>query len=76
QVISDGCRLVDERAYQKGSGVASALLQRAGIPVLSQRDHRTLEFLRTRLDPHHVVDGAARDHHETDWYREYFGAAE
>jgi uncharacterized protein YbbK (DUF523 family) len=38
QVISNGCRLVESRKYQKGPGVSGAL-----------------------------------DHHETDWYRSYFG---
>jgi uncharacterized protein YbbK (DUF523 family) len=32
QVISDGCRLVAVRRYQKGVGVATALLVEAGIP--------------------------------------------
>ena len=73
QVISEGCRLVEDRRYQAGVGVATALLLRDGIPVVSQRDHRTLERLRALLDPGHRPDSAARDHHETAWYRAYFG---
>jgi uncharacterized protein YbbK (DUF523 family) len=67
QVISDGCRLVDERRYQKGVGVATALLLDAGIPVVSQRDFRTLALLRARLDPDYQPPADARDHHEHAW---------
>lgn len=74
QVISDGCRRVAERRYQRGAGVAAALLRRHGVPVISQRDFRALEHLYHKLDPDHAIDPAARDHHETDWYRGYFGA--
>jgi uncharacterized protein YbbK (DUF523 family) len=74
QVISDGCRLVPLRRYQAGVGVATALLLRNGIPVVSQRDHRTLGHLRARLDPAFTPDPAALDHHETPWYRGTFGA--
>jgi uncharacterized protein YbbK (DUF523 family) len=72
QVISDGCRLVAERRYRKGPGVAAALLIRHGFRVVSQRDFRTLELVRKKLDRRHVVDEAAVDHHETEWYRSYF----
>ncbi len=72
QVISDGHRLIPDRRYRRGAGVMAAALRRAGIPVVSQRDFATLERLWNRLDPTHPVDTAARDHHETDWYREYF----
>ncbi|HZO14073.1 MAG TPA: DUF523 domain-containing protein [Polyangiaceae bacterium] len=73
QVISDGCRLVEHRSFTKGVGVATALLLRHAIPVVSQRDYRTLGRIRALLDPSFVVDEAAIDHHETDWYRGYFG---
>src|SRR5688572_26877104 len=36
QVISDGCRLLSERRWRKGVGVATALLLNAGIPVVAQ----------------------------------------
>ncbi|MDJ0523217.1 MAG: DUF523 domain-containing protein [Planctomycetota bacterium] len=75
QVVSDGSRFVEERGYRQGVGVAAACLLRAGVPVVSQRDFRTLEALKARLDPDHVPDPDARDHHETDWYRDYFGSS-
>ncbi len=74
QVISDGCRLVPDRRYQQGVGVATALLLRAGIPVVSQRDYRTLARLRAVLDPSYVADPGLRDHHESEWVLAHFGA--
>ena len=74
QVISLGSRKVPIRTYQRGRGVSAALLERSGIPVMAQRDHASLERLLSKLDPTHVVDARAIDHHETPWYREYFGA--
>ena len=72
QVISDGCRLVKNRRYTAGVGVATALLLRSGIAVFSQRDYRTLGALRALLDPAFAPDGTAIDHHETAWHRDYF----
>lgn len=73
QVISDGCRFpAEDRAYRRGVGVAAASLLRAGIPVVSQRDFRSLEALRIRVDPTHTPNPGALDHHQTLWYREYF----
>ncbi len=72
QVIYDGCRLVKDKKYQKGPGVAAALLLRNGFRVISQRDFRTLEYLYRRLDPNHLIDEQAVDHHETEWYQKYF----
>ena len=71
QVISDGCRLVGERRYQKGVGVATALLLDAGIPVVSQRDFHTLSLLRKRLDPGFEPPAEARDHHDHPWTLEH-----
>ena len=71
QVISDGCRLVPLRRFQKGVGVAAATLLRAGIPVVSQRDHRTVARLRARLDPTWVAPTDALDHHEHAWTMEH-----
>jgi len=71
QVISDGCRLAEERRFRKGVGVATALLLEAGIPVVSQRDFRTLGLLRVRLEPGHEPPGEALDHHEHPWTREH-----
>jgi uncharacterized protein YbbK (DUF523 family) len=71
QVISLGSRFAMPRRYQKGVGVATALLLEAGIPALSQRDFRTLERLRAHLDPTHVPNADARDHHEHAWTLEH-----
>jgi len=71
QVISDGCRLAGRRRYRKGVGVAAALLLDAGIPVVSQRDFRTLALLRARPEPGFVADADARDHHEHPWTLEH-----
>ncbi len=73
QVVSDGSRSAPERSYRAGVGVATASLLRAGIPVVSQRDFRTLGRLRHRLDPSHRPDPDAVDHHETSWYLDAFG---
>lgn len=73
QVISDGCRLKPDRKYQKGPGVAAALLLNNGFRVISQRDYKTLEYLHKKLDSTHQIDQSAIDHHETPWYRSYFG---
>ncbi len=73
QVISDGCRLVEERRYQLGVGVATATLLRAGLPVLSQRDHRSLGLLRARLEPGYQPDPEARDHHQHPWVLAHLG---
>lgn len=73
QVVSLGHRSAPIRAFQRGVGVATALLLAHGVPVLSQRDLRSLERLRAWLDPSYAPDPCARDHHEGDWYRGYFG---
>jgi uncharacterized protein YbbK (DUF523 family) len=70
QVIYDGPRHL--RVYRAGPGVAAALLVRSGIPVVSQRDYRTLGFLFRRLGRPDLAAPEARDHHETDWYRGRF----
>jgi hypothetical protein len=71
QVISDGCRLDEQRRYQKGVGIATALLLDAGIPVVSQRDFHTLALLRARMDPGFEPPPDARDHHEHPWTVEH-----
>jgi uncharacterized protein YbbK (DUF523 family) len=71
QVIYDGPR--SEGHHQAGHGVCAALLIRHGIKVLSQRDHRTLDAVLSKLDPTYRSDPNARDHHETLWYVETFG---
>lgn len=61
-----------ERRYQKGPGVAAALLLDAGVPVLAQRDHATMQRLLAALDPTFAPDPAAFDFVEHPWYRDYF----
>lgn len=73
QVISDGCRLVPVRRFRASVGVAAALLIHHGVPVVSQRDHRTIGALRARLDPTYAPDPEALDHHESAWYVSTFG---
>lgn len=75
QVIPDGCRFDEPRRRQRGVGVAAAALARAGVPLLSQRDHKTLGLLLARLDPDFVPDPDAYDHHESPWVRENLPAA-
>lgn len=72
QVIYDGNRFASEKKYQIGAGVAAALLLENGFQVISQRDFASLEILYAKIDPQHVADESAIDHHETDWYRGYF----
>lgn len=67
QVISDGCRLVPVRRHRKGVGVATAAILEAGIPVVSQRDHRTIAAIRARLDPGFRPPGGLLDHHDHPW---------
>ena len=60
--------------YRLGPGVASAAILRAGVPVVSQRDERTLAriFAKLGVDPSALLtDGL--DHHERPWYRSTFG---
>lgn len=73
QVIYDGNRFAENKIYQIGAGVAAAMLMRAGIKVISQRDYASLELLYQKIDPQHTINTAALDHHEIAWYKEYFG---
>jgi uncharacterized protein YbbK (DUF523 family) len=72
QVIYEGNRFGPEKTYQRGAGVAAALLIRNGIKVISQRDYASLEILYSKIDAAHVIDTTAKDHHEIDWYKKYF----
>jgi uncharacterized protein YbbK (DUF523 family) len=71
QVISLGCRFDQPRRFQKGVGVATALLLAAGVPVVSQRDFRTVARLGRRVDPGVAVGDDLRDHHEHPWVLEH-----
>ena len=70
QVLYNGPRHL--KNYQVGAGVCAALLMRSGYRVVSQRDYRTLELVMRKLDRNHRIDWRAVDHHETDWYKDYF----
>ncbi|MFO0564777.1 MAG: DUF523 domain-containing protein [Polyangiaceae bacterium] len=72
QVISEGCRFDTPRRFQQGVGVAAAALLRDGVPVVSQRDPRTLDLVFAHLDPSHTSDASLGDYHHTDWYRATF----
>jgi len=72
QVIYDGNRFAKNPVYQIGTGVCAAQLKRNGFQVISQRDYASLEILYSKLDVKHPVDPSAKDHHEIDWYKNYF----
>lgn len=72
QVIYNGNRFDENKLYQIGAGVSAALLIRNGFQVISQRDYASLEILYSKLDTNHVIDSNKLDHHEIDWYKEYF----
>ena len=73
QVISDGCRFDQPRAFQKGMGVAAAALSAAGLLVLAQRDHKSLGQLRALIEPGFVMPAGLLDHHEHPWVLENLG---
>lgn len=69
-----GSRFAPDKAYQRGPGVAAAAVIRAGIPVISQRDHRSLRLLRILLGDIVGPEADALDHWEKEWYQGYFSA--
>lgn len=72
QVIYDGNRFTENKVYQIGAGVCTAQLIRAGYKVISQRDFASLEILYSKIDSSHILNSEAKDHHQIDWYKEYF----
>jgi uncharacterized protein YbbK (DUF523 family) len=72
QVIYRGARA--NAPHQIGQGVCAALLVRSGIPVVSQRDFKTLSLIVRKLVPTYRGSDDLQDHHEIEWYRTYFGA--
>lgn len=66
-----GSRFAEKPVYQRGPGVAAAALIGAGIPVISQRDERSLLLLRDLLEGTHTP-ADERDHWEKEWYQGYF----
>ena len=71
QVIYDGPRHLG--VYRAGVGVATALLVRSGLPIVSQRDDRTLGLIFRHLGRPDLAMPDGRDHHESDWYVRRFG---
>jgi uncharacterized protein YbbK (DUF523 family) len=72
QVIYSGNRFADNKVYQIGAGVSAAQLMRNGIKVISQRDYAALELLYAKIDTSHSINADAKDHHEIEWYKNYF----
>lgn len=72
QVIYRGNRFSENKIYQIGVGVCTAQLLRNGFKVISQRDFASLEILYSIADQSHQIDFTQKDHHETDWYKDYF----
>lgn len=72
QVIYSGNRFGSNPVYQIGAGVCAAQLIRNGFKVISQRDYASLEVVYHKLDPNHKIDLTKLDHHQTDWYKNYF----
>lgn len=72
QVIYNGNRFSENKIYQIGAGVCAAQLMRNNIKVISQRDFASLEYLYHKLDSTHAINTEAKDHHQIDWYKEYF----
>ena len=73
QVIYDGNRFGTNKKYQIGMGVCAAQLVKNGFQVISQRDFASLELLDSKIDKNHQIDPTKIDHHEIDWYKDYFG---
>lgn len=72
QVIYNGNRFGENKIYQIGAGVSAAQLMRNGFKVISQRDFASLEIVYSKIDPNHKIDTSAKDHHEIEWYKNYF----
>ncbi|WP_417354213.1 DUF523 domain-containing protein [Flavobacterium sp.] len=72
QVIYNGNRFAENKIYQIGMGVCAAQLIRNGFKVISQRDYASLELVYSKIDSAHKIKTDAIDHHEMDWYKEYF----
>lgn len=66
-VVHVGNRADPAHDIRRGVGVAAALLLAAGIPVVSQRDFRTLARLRVRLDPSCAPEPGLLDHRHHPW---------
>ncbi len=72
QVIYNGNRFSENKIYQIGAGVSGAQLLRNGFKVISQRDFASLEILYSKIDDGHHIDPKKVDHHQIEWYKNYF----
>lgn len=72
QVIYEGNRFAENKIYQIGAGVCAAQLMKHDIKVISQRDYASLELLYAKVDPDYLPKPGQKDHHEIDWYLNYF----
>jgi uncharacterized protein YbbK (DUF523 family) len=72
QVIYEGNRFSENKIYQIGAGVCAAQLIKNGFKVISQRDYASLELLYAKIDTSYLPQPNLKDHHEIDWYLEYF----
>ncbi len=72
QVIYSGNRFAENKVYQIGLGVCAAQLKRNGFNVISQRDFASLEILYAKIDNQYKIDASKVDHHEIEWYKNYF----
>lgn len=72
QVIYNGNRFAENKIYQIGMGFCAAQLMRNGFKVISQRDYASLELVYSKIDSAHKIKTDAMDHHEINWYKEYF----
>jgi uncharacterized protein YbbK (DUF523 family) len=72
QVIYNGNRFSENKVYQIGAGVSAAQLIKNGFKVISQRDYAALEILYAKIDATHSIDPTKTDHHEIEWYKNYF----
>lgn len=58
--------------YRAGPGVSAARLVRAGVPVLAQRDDRSVGRLLALLDPTFEPDPAEVDFDQHPWFVAFF----
>jgi len=72
QVIYEGNRFSENKKYQIGMGVCAAQLVKAGFKVISQRDFASLEIIYSKIDSTYIIKNNLKDHHEIDWYKDYF----
>jgi uncharacterized protein YbbK (DUF523 family) len=72
QVIYEGNRFSENKKHQIGMGVFAAQHVKAGFKVISQRDYASLEIIYSKIDPTYSMKNNLKDHHEIDWYKDYF----